>query len=114
MSRDFAKQLRHNSTPAEWRLWHVVKGRQLAGAKFRRQVPVGPYVADFLCVAARLIVEIDGSQHADAVGADASRTQYLEEQGHRVVRSWNNEVTTNLDGVVRLIKIALAERPPSP
>lgn len=65
MSREFAKQLRRNLTPEEWRLWHAVKAKRLAGAKFRRQVPIGPYVADFVCVAARLIVELDGSQHGE-------------------------------------------------
>jgi very-short-patch-repair endonuclease len=117
MSRDFAKQLRRNLTPFEWHFWHAVKNRQLAGSKFRRQVPVGPYVADFLCVTARLIIELDGSQHGDAADTDAVRTRYLEAQGYRVLRFWNNDVMTNLEGVLRIVELALAEAPltlPSP
>ncbi|MGH6879560.1 endonuclease domain-containing protein [Hypericibacter sp.] len=117
MSREFAKLLRRNLTPVEWRFWHSVKSRQLAGAKFRRQVPVGPYVADFLCISARLIVELDGGQHSETVSADAARTRYLEEQGYRVLRFWNNDVMTNLEGVLRIVELALAGAPltlPSP
>jgi very-short-patch-repair endonuclease len=117
MSRDFAKQLRRNLTPFEWRFWYAVKNRQLAGAKFRRQVPVGPYIADFLCISARLIIELDGSQHGDAADADADRTRYLEAQGYRVLRFWNNDVAANLEGVLRAVELTLAEAPltlPSP
>jgi very-short-patch-repair endonuclease len=114
MSRDFAKQLRQNMTPAEWRLWLAVKAKQLKGAKFRRQVPIGPYVADFVCVAARLIVELDGSQHGDQAETDAERTRYLNERGYRVLRFWNNEVMANLDGVVGKIEFALRQQPTSP
>lgn len=113
MSRDFAKQLRRNLTPEEMRLWHAVKAKRLADAKFRRQVLVGPYVADFVCVAARLVVELDGGQHAERTEADAARTRYLEERGYRVLRFWNNEVTANFEGVVRAIELALRE-PTSP
>jgi len=114
MNRDFAKQLRRNMTPEEWRLWHAVKAKRLAGAKFRRQVPIGPYVADFVCAAARLIIEIDGSQHGERIEADAERTRYLEEMGYRVLRFWNNEVASNLDGVIRSIENALKQSPTSP
>ena len=114
MSLDFAKQLRRNPTPEEGRLWQAVKAKRLAGAKFRRQVPIGPYVADFLCVSARLVVELDGSQHGEAVEADAVRTRYLEGEGYRVLRFWNNEVAGNLDGVIRTIERALREGPTSP
>jgi very-short-patch-repair endonuclease len=111
MSQNFAKQLRHNLTPFEWRFWHAVKNRQLANAKFRRQVPVGPYIADFLCISARLIVELDGSQHGNAVDADAARTRYLQAQGYRVLRFWNNDVMTNLEGVLQIVELALVEAP---
>jgi very-short-patch-repair endonuclease len=114
MNRDFAKQLRHNMTPEEWRLWHAVKAKRLAGAKFRRQVPIGPYVADFVCVSAHLIVELDGSQHGDRIETDAERTRYLEERGYRVLRFWNNDVMTNLDGVIQKIALALRQKPTSP
>jgi very-short-patch-repair endonuclease len=114
MSRDFAKQLRRNMTSEEWHLWHAVKAKRLAGAKFRRQAPIGPYVADFVCVAARLVVEIDGSQHGERVEADADRTRYLEAKGYRVLRVWNNDVAGNLDGVIRMIECALRDAPTSP
>jgi len=114
MRLDFAKELRRNQTPEEGRLWQAVKAKRLAGAKFRRQVPIGPYVADFVCVAARLVVELDGSQHGEAVEADAERTRYLESKGYRVLRFWNNEVAGNLDGVLRSIELALREGPTSP
>jgi very-short-patch-repair endonuclease len=114
MSLDFAKELRRNQTPEEGRLWQAVKAKRLAGAKFRRQVPIGPYVADFVCVAARLVIELDGSQHGEAVDKDAERTRYLEGKGYRVLRFWNNEVAHNLDGVIRAIERALREGPTSP
>jgi very-short-patch-repair endonuclease len=114
MSRDFAKQLRQNMTPEEWKLWQLVKAKRLAGAKFRRQVPIGPYVADFVCVSARLIVELDGSQHGDRIEADAERTRHLEARGYRVLRFWNNDVMANLDGVIRSIELALRQKPTSP
>ena len=81
----------------------------MLGTHFRRQVPIGPYIADFACMAARLIVEVDGSQHGHDAGMqkDAKRTQWLEQQGYRVLRFWNNEVTRNIKGVLEAIHAEL-------
>jgi very-short-patch-repair endonuclease len=105
-----AKALRANQTEAERRLWLKLRDRRLDGAKFRRQVPVGPYIADFACHAAKLIVELDGGQHAENAEADALRTGWLERQGFRVLRFWNNDVMANIDGVLERISAALQER----
>jgi len=96
-----ARALRGNLTDAEQRLWYRLRNRRFGGYKFRRQVPVGPYVIDFVCMAERLIVEVDGGQHAQRAAADARRTRYLEGQGYRVVRFWNNEVLGNFEGVLQ-------------
>ncbi len=95
--------LRRNQTDAEAALWRKLRGRGLGGYKFRRQVPVGPYVADFLCKEAMLIVEIDGGQHAEQVEYDRFREDFLKTHGYQVVRFWNNEVLTNLDGVLETL-----------
>ena len=102
-----ARALRANQTEAETRLWRLLRDRRLAGAKFRRQVPIGPYIADFACLAAKLIVEVDGGQHAENAAADAARTAWLEEQGFRVLRFWNNDALANSDGVLEEILAAL-------
>ena len=82
---------------------------ELLGSHFRRQVPIGPYVADFACMAARLVIEVDGSQHGDAVVKvhDDARTQWLEREGYRVVRFWNNDLIENIEGVLETIHAAL-------
>jgi very-short-patch-repair endonuclease len=90
--------MRHEPTEAEERLWGALRGRRLDRIKFRRQVPVGAYIADFLCAEARLIVEIDGSQHADSV-YDRDRADALKAHGFRVLRFWNDEVMRELDSV---------------
>lgn len=105
--KDRARNLRHNSTDAETKLWSRLRNRQLAGAKLRRQVPLGPYIADFLCADARLIVELDGGQHTTEV--DAVRTAWLEAQGFRVIRFWNNDVLSNVEGVLIRISEELAK-----
>ena len=96
-----AKQLRVNMTDAEKRLWRALRSRSLA-LKFRRQVPLGPYVVDFVCFDSKLIVEVDGGQHATST-ADARRDQYFADRGYRVLRSWNNDVLSNLEGVLTSI-----------
>ncbi|MEO1015139.1 MAG: endonuclease domain-containing protein [Pseudomonadota bacterium] len=100
-----AKALRKDMPPAERRLWAKLRNRQLGGFRFRRQHTVGPYIADFACVEARLIVELDGDQHGrdDAPARDARRDAFLEEQGWRVLRFWNHEAFENLDGVLETI-----------
>ena len=107
MVNPHARALRANQTEVEARLWQRLRDRQLAGAKFRRQAPFGPYIADFACLAAKLIVELDGGQHADNEEADAARTAWLEGQGFRVLRFWNNDVLANTDGVLEEILAAL-------
>ena len=84
------------------------------GFKFKRQVPFGPYITDFVCVEARLIVEADGGQHAGQADADAVRTKYFEKGGYRVLRFWNNDVLQNLEGVLATIAGELATKTPSP
>ena len=81
------------------------------GVKFRRQVPVGPYVVDFLCVPASLIVEADGGQHSERAEYDEARTKYLEANGYRVVRFWNNDVMGNIEGVMQAIAMTLTPGP---
>ena len=104
----FARQLRKNSTDAERRLWYQVRDRRLEGWKFRRQVPIGPFVADFVCADARLVVEIDGGQHGEREERDMARTAYLESCGYRVVRFWNNEVMADIEGVLTALTLALS------
>jgi len=94
---------------AERKLWAALRRKQLKGARFRQQVPLGPYVVDFLCPAYRLIIEVDGSQHASAVAVDSARTKWLEARGYRVIRFWNNEVTSHLSAALEVIMRALDE-----
>ena len=105
-----ARSLRRNETNAEHVLWQIVRNRQLDGHKFVRQLPVGPYFADFACREMALIVELDGSQHVDSRTDDA-RTAVLNAEGHSVLRFWNNDVLTNAQGVAEAILLALAGHP---
>ncbi len=109
----FARRLRREQTEVERKLWSRLRNRRLNGSKFKRQVPKGPYVVDFCCNEARLIIELDGGQHAEdkAVAHDAKRTRYLQESGYRIVRFWNSEICENLDGVVQTIWAKLQEPP---
>src|SRR5262245_37396665 len=97
--RNRARTLRRQMTEAERRLWQILRLRQTDGRRFRRQVPIGPFIADFVCHEARLIVEIDGGQHDPSSEAEASRTRFLEGEGYRVLRFWNNEVLEKAEGV---------------
>ena len=103
--RDRARTLRAAQTEVERRLWQRLRNRQIKGAKFRRQHPIGPYIADLVCVDARLVIELDGSQHAEEADreADQRRSQYLESVGYRVMRFWNEEILDNIDGVLETI-----------
>jgi len=105
-----ARELRASSTDAERLLWLKLRDRRIVGAKFRRQVPFPPYTVDFCCFEAKLIVEVDGSQHAERVTQDAVRTRRLEGDGFTVIRFWNNEVLTNIDGVLEVIFTELNRR----
>jgi very-short-patch-repair endonuclease len=110
-----SRQLRNNSTDAERRLWSHIKNRQLAGIRFNRQVPIGPFICDFVARSIKLVIELDGGQHALARDADQRRTTYLERSGYSVLRFWNNDVLENSEGVVGVIERALANSPsPSP
>jgi very-short-patch-repair endonuclease len=102
-----ARILRRDRTEAEARLWKYLRNRQMDGAKFRFQSPVGPYVADFLCVEAKLIVELDGGQHGIEIEQDALRTKALEAAGYHVIRFWNNDVSANTEGVLEAIRLAV-------
>jgi len=106
----FARQLRVTATDAEARLWLHLRNRMLGGFKFRRQFPVGPYIADFVCIDRKLIVELDGGQHADNP-ADERRTRFLELRGYRVIRFWNPDVLSNTDGVLEMILLELQKAP---
>jgi very-short-patch-repair endonuclease len=100
--RNLARSLRKDMTDAERKLWFLLRDRRLTGFKFRRQVPVGRYVADFLSFEMRLIVEADGSQH-DASLRDAERDAWLRQQGYRILRFWNSEILNNPDGILARI-----------
>ena len=109
------RKLRNSATDAERHLWQYLRGRQMEGCKFRRQHPFGDYVLDFVCLERKLVIELDGGQHADNVQYDQSRTQRLEQSGFRVTRFWNNEVFDNIEGVVEVIQNMLSlKAPPSP
>lgn len=91
--------MRRESTQAEARLWECLRAHRLGGWKWKRQVPCGPFIADFLCDEARLVVEVDGGQHAERVGYDARRTAYLQRLELRVIRFWNSAVLEGREGV---------------
>jgi very-short-patch-repair endonuclease len=107
-----ARTLRHADTDAETRLWKSLRNRRLGGWKWRRQVPRGRYIVDFFCAETKLVVELDGGQHAEQVAYDVRRTAYPEGLGLRVLRFWNSAVLTNSDGVCLTILDACGgERP---
>ena len=99
----FSKHLRRNQTAAETLIWAELRNRKCGGYKFRRQVPIGTYVVEFLCVAQKIIVEIDGPSHLDAVDYDANRTRILESQGYHVIRLTNDDVFEDLDASIEAI-----------
>jgi very-short-patch-repair endonuclease len=104
---DTAKRLRRHQTDAERTLWFRLRDRRLDGWKFKRQVPVDRFVVDFLCADARLIIEVDGGQHATRIAQDDERTRALEATGYLIMRFWNNDVLSNTDGVVETIAATL-------
>ncbi|HEY0329431.1 MAG TPA: DUF559 domain-containing protein [Rhodopseudomonas sp.] len=108
-----ARRLRRAATEAENALWHRLRARALDGHKFVRQEPVGPYTVDLICRERRLIIEIDGGQHADNA-RDIRRDQWLRAHNYRLLRFWNNDVLGNINGVLETIAAALAEAPPHP
>jgi very-short-patch-repair endonuclease len=114
--RTFARRMRGEPTEAERKLWWHLRHRlNMDGSHFRRQVQVGPYIADFACHTLKLIVEIDGGQHALQLTEDAARTRHLQSEGYRVLRFWNNDVLSNIDDVMTVIQNAATPTPdPSP
>ena len=111
--RKFAKHLRQHMTESENTLWRHLRAHRLNVEKFRRQQPIGAYVVDFVHFGARLIIEADGGQHNGAPH-DEKRDAWLRAQGFKIMRFWNNEITTNLDGVLTTVMAALAESPSPP
>ena len=116
--RAFAHRMRREPTEAEQKLWWHLRHRlPVEGTHFRRQVQIGPYLADFACHRSKLIVEIDGGQHTERAAEDMVRTRRIEAEGYRVLRFWNNDVLSNIDGVLTVIQSALTTTPtpdPSP
>lgn len=116
-SRSRARQLRKNPTDAERLLWQKLRFWQVDGRKFRRQQPLGGYIVDFVCLEGRLIVELDGGQHADRNAYDKKRDDWLRNQGFVILRFWNHDVLNNIDGVMEQILDSLKNTPylnPSP
>jgi len=105
---EHASQLRRDRTDAEEKFWQAARNRQIDGFKFRFQHSLLPYIVDFACLEAMLIVEIDGGQHSEA--RDAKRTAFLESEGFEILRFWNNDVLSNLDGVIHVVRETLIRR----
>jgi very-short-patch-repair endonuclease len=113
LRRDRARRLRRDQTEAEARLWEVLRGGRLEDWKWRRQVPVGPFIVDFLCLEAAVAVELDGGVHAERVEYDARRDAYLRRRGLQMLRFGNAELSTDLESVRRTILSACRESDPS-
>ena len=110
-----ACSLRERSTDVERLLWSRLRNRQLSGRKFRRQQPIGSFVVDFVCLEYRLVIELDGGQHAEQQSQDEARSAFLHKEGYRVLRFWNNQVLGELESVLEVIDSALAHSAnPSP
>jgi|SRR5271167_22409 len=109
-----ARTLRRDQTIVEGQLWNRLRGAQMTGFSFRRQFPIGGFIADFCCRKSRLVIELDGSQHADdplQAAADKRRTAALEDRGYRVLRFWNEDISSNLEGVLEHILTELKKTP---
>ncbi|MFO0390086.1 MAG: DNA repair protein RecO [Alphaproteobacteria bacterium] len=109
----FARELRRNQTDAEQKIWHHLRAHRFGQYGFRRQKPIGNYIADFICMEKQLIIELDGGQHAEQQEYDDKRTAFLESKGYKVLRFWNNDVLGNIDGVLETISNALDNNTPS-
>ena len=106
-----ARRLRAEMTDAERKLWQALRAHRFRGGAFRRQAPLGPYIADFVCHALKLVIEVDGGQHSGSV-SDARRDDWMAREGYKVLRFWNNEVLGNLEGVLDRIGREIAAAPP--
>ncbi len=111
LPRDTARGLRVSATDAEQKLWSRLRNKQLDGFQFRRQYSIGPFFVDFICLEADLIIEVDGSQHADQEQRDERRSAFLSNYGCRVLRFWNSEVLSDVDSVVERIMEVLRHTP---
>ena len=105
-TRTRAIELRKERTPAERKLWAVIRNDQL-GVNFRRQHAIGHYIPDFVCIEKKLIIELDGSQHIEQAEYDTERTKYFETLGYKVIRFWNNQIMNNINSVIKAIQFAL-------
>ena len=106
-----SRNLRKRQTDAENLLWRHLRGNQLEGLRFRRQHPLGRYIVDFICLEKRLVLEIDGGQHAVEQDKDIERDNWLRTEGYRVLRFWNNDVLSNLEGVMESIRLNILSNP---
>ena len=102
-----AGKLRKDPTPAERKLWAYLRGNKLKGVNFRRQHAIGNFIVDFVSVKKKLVIELDGSQHLEQAEYDVERTKYLELQGYKVIRFWNNDVMKDINGVLRAIELVV-------
>ena len=109
-----ARILRLNQTEAEQRLWYYLRAHRFMGLKFKRQKPIGNYIVDFICLSPKLVIEIDGSQHAEQADYDQCRDTWLREQGFLVLRFWNNEVLNETEGVLESIRQTILTLSPTP
>jgi len=107
---ELARKLRKELTPAEIKLWAWLRGNKINGVNFRRQHAIGKYVADFCAIKEKLVIELDGSQHLEQGEYDKERTEFLESQGYRVIRFWNNQVMKDMEGVILAIINALESK----
>ena len=106
---DRARELRRNANPAEKRLLRALR-ETFPALKWRHQAPVGPFYVDILCIGERLAIEVDGASHAEAGNDDAARTRFVEREGYRVLRVWNNDAMGNVEGVIEQVSLSLRER----
>ena len=104
IQKKFSKQLRSQSTNAESILWYHLRNRRFFNLKFRRQMPMANYIVDFVCVDKQVVIELDGGQHAEQINYDNERTKVLNRMGYRVLRIWNTDIFTNLEGVLNYLK----------
>ena len=102
-TKKFARDLRNNATDTERALWQELRRGKIVGARFRRQVPIGPYIADFACLKNRIVIELDGSQHLDRAAYNEVRSAFLKAQKFRVLRFWNGTVSSERDAVIETI-----------